>query len=556
MSDSSTTPESSTAAEVGWQPRGDVRLFWAGDERLEATLDELAAMSAAEPPRTDFVPALLQVAATAVNASAAAIWIAGPGKELTLQLQYQRGDDAVAVERRGVGVEFSRLTLQVEEAHSTGQAATAHTADGSRDVLMFLCPWRVKLGTSGVVGIAIPEEVSTDARQSAQQFTHAISAIAADYFRNVRLHELSAEQGVWREFEEFTLAVHASNDVDRVASAIVNEGRRLVGADRMSLATCERGDVSPDSDQRRDDSQSPRQFSAADGRAEPRGGDRWGSGVAAKRCGASAAGCGAAGALLRGTHARTIAVTPLVSRSEVKAEHGLAIEAAAPAGVLIAEWFESSEASAAAKARLGVVCRQSEAAIAHVLDVDRLPFVRVNRWLAKVVWLTEARQWRRTKIWAAAVFAVIAFFAICPASFEVEADGELQPVERRELFASLDGVVQSALVDHGEHVMPGQVLARLRSPALELETARVNGERQTAEKRLAAVRTARLELDQDGGGEASGRYLQLTAEEEEIKQLLTSLGRQNEILERQQRDLEVTSPIKGQVLTWDAQRAG
>ncbi len=80
------------------------------------------------------------------------------------------------------------------------------------------------------------------------------------------------------------------------------------------------------------------------------------------------------------------------------------MESAEPVGVLIAEWFESSEASAAAKARLGVVCRQSAAAIAHVLDVDRLPFVRVNRWLAKIVWLTEARQWPKTKIWTAAVF--------------------------------------------------------------------------------------------------------------------------------------------------------
>src|SRR5688572_12921386 len=102
MSDSTTTPGPSTTAEVGWQPRGDVRLFWAGDERLEATLDELAAMSAAEPPRTDFVPTLLQVVASAVNASAAAIWIAEAGKVLTLQRQLQRGNDAGAVEARGV----------------------------------------------------------------------------------------------------------------------------------------------------------------------------------------------------------------------------------------------------------------------------------------------------------------------------------------------------------------------------------------------------------------------------------------------------------------------
>ncbi len=241
MSDSTTTPEPRTTAEAGWQPRGDVRLFWAGDERLEATLDELAAMSAAEPPRADFLPTFLQVAATAVNASAAALWIAEPGKDLTLQRQLQRGTDTGSVEARGISVEFSKLSSQVEEAHSTGQAGTVHRADGSVDALVFLCPWRVNLGTGGVVGIAIPEDVSADARQSAQQFTHAIAAIAADYFRNVRLHELSAEQGVWREFEEFTLALHTSNDADRVASAIVNEGRRLTGADRLSLALAERG---------------------------------------------------------------------------------------------------------------------------------------------------------------------------------------------------------------------------------------------------------------------------------------------------------------------------
>ncbi len=442
MSESITTPGPSATAEVGWQPRGDVRLFWAGDERLEATLDELAAMSAAEPPRADFVPTLLQVAASAVNASAAAIWTAEPGKNLTLLRQLQRGADTGAVEARGINVEFSRLTLQVEEAHSSGQAATVHAADGSVDALVFLCPWRVNLGTSGVVGIAIPEDVSTDARQSAQQFTHAIAAIAADYFRNARLHELSAEQGVWREFEEFTLALHASNDMDRVASAIVNEGRRLVSADRMSLAVCERGGyrliaTSGVTIVNRRGNLARRMEELS--RAVATGGEVvWRPNDAAlppqveeplER-------------YLEEALARTIAVTPLVSRPEVKTEHGLAIEPAEPVGVLIAEWFELSEASAATKARLGVVCRQSEAALAHVLDVDRLPFVRVNRWLAKLAWLTEARQWPRTKIWGAAVFAVIAFLAICPAGFEVEADGELQPVERRELFAPLDGVVQ------------------------------------------------------------------------------------------------------------------
>jgi multidrug efflux pump subunit AcrA (membrane-fusion protein) len=542
----STTPGGSAVAKAGWQTGGDVRLFWAGDERLEAALDELAAMAAAEPPRKDFAATLLESAATAVDAVGAALWVGEAGAPLALVRKVERGSERAN--------RFSGLAGVVEEAFAARQARVVHLSDGPANVAVLLCPWRVSLGTSGVVGIAIRDGLPAEVRQSAEQFAQAIAIIAADHFRNVRLHELSAEQGVWRQFEEFTLALHPSNEVERVASAIVNEGRRLVEADRLSLAVSERG--------------SYRAIATSGVTVVNRRGNL--SRRMEELCGAVAAAdeplwrpCDGAIApqieaplerYLEESHARTIAVVPLRTGVKPTADEGSAVESATLAGVLIAEWFEMSDATAAAKARLSAVCRQSEAALAHVMETDRLPFVGLNRRLAKVAWLVEAKQWPRTKIWAGAVLAVIALFAICPAGFEVEADGELQPAERRELFAPMDGVVQQALVDHGAQVKAGQLLARLRSPALELEMARVNGERQTAEKRFAAVRTARLELDQDGGGEASSRYLQLTAEEEEIKQLLASLARQSEILERQQRDLEVTSPIDGQVLTWDAQR--
>ena len=49
-----------------------------------------------------------------------------------------------------------------------------------------------------------------------------------------------------------------------------------------------------------------------------------------------------------------------------------------------------------------------------------------------------------------------------PADFEIAADGELQPLVRREIFAPAAAVVDSVLVEHGDRVKTGQPLLRLR----------------------------------------------------------------------------------------------
>jgi multidrug efflux pump subunit AcrA (membrane-fusion protein) len=87
---------------------------------------------------------------------------------------------------------------------------------------------------------------------------------------------------------------------------------------------------------------------------------------------------------------------------------------------------------------------------------------------------------------------------------------------------------------------------------LDLEFRRVEGEIQTAQKRLAAIEAARLENSPDGQ-DGSRRYHQWTAEEEEVKELLASLQRQYQILEQQRAELTVRSPIDGKVMTWEIQ---
>jgi multidrug efflux pump subunit AcrA (membrane-fusion protein) len=148
---------------------------------------------------------------------------------------------------------------------------------------------------------------------------------------------------------------------------------------------------------------------------------------------------------------------------------------------------------------------------------------------------------------AAAVF-VLSW--IIPASFEIEAGGELQPRIQRDVFATDDAVVDELKVDHDDRVEAGQVLAILRNPQLDLEFKRVSGELQSTRENLAAVQAARVELAVESAGRAAGAA-RLSGEEASLKALLASFERQLGLLDEQQAALVVRSPIAGRVLTWD-----
>jgi hypothetical protein len=85
---------------------------------------------------------------------------------------------------------------------------------------------------------------------------------------------------------------------------------------------------------------------------------------------------------------------------------------------------------------------------------------------------------------------------------------------------------------------------------LELQQRRVEGERQTAQKRLEALAAGRLGKRFTTDEELQ-EYRRLTAEEAEVKAELAGLAEQQKILEQQAAQLTVKSPIAGEVLTWD-----
>jgi hypothetical protein len=111
-------------------------------------------------------------------------------------------------------------------------------------------------------------------------------------------------------------------------------------------------------------------------------------------------------------------------------------------------------------------------------------------------------------------------------------------------------VVTEVHVAHGSQVSRQQVLVDIQNPELDVEFKRVWGELQTARKKQAAVEAERLQM-RSATEEDRRRQGQKAAEAEELEVLVDSLEKQYAILEEQQAELAVRSPVDGEVLTWD-----
>jgi multidrug efflux pump subunit AcrA (membrane-fusion protein) len=382
----------------------------------------------------------------------------------------------------------------------------------------------------------------------------AVCELAEDYERRCELRQLRNSADAWQQYEQFSQQVHRSLELEQAAFALANESRRVIDCDRVSVLEIRGRAVSVaavsgvDILERR--SPAIRALEQFCRRAAAYGEPIWyydGAGDLADELLAPLE------AYLEQSQARVLAVMPLfdLARTEVNNEKPVPDRVI---GLLVAEHFHGTTTPDLFRDRLLAVSGHAASALANAQSHSRMPLARLSRALGCLYWLTSVRHLPKTSLALLSIMAVAGLLAFVPADFEVEAKGELQPRERREVFASDDGVVAELLVTAGQHVEAGQRLVQLRKPELDLELRRVLGELETNQKQLGSIRAERL---QDMPRESDGRRRdphELAAEEEELRAKIAGLESQKSILNGQLHALAIASPIAGQALTWDIEK--
>ena len=159
--------------------------------------------------------------------------------------------------------------------------------------------------------------------------------------------------------------------------------------------------------------------------------------------------------------------------------------------------------------------------------------------------------YRAIQLLALAVMAGFAWWLLSyPFPMAIEANAVLEPKERRAIFSNVDGFIEKLFVEDGQAVEQGQLLAKLRSPALNLQIEEAIGQIKSISEKRNGLRVAVNQVS-SATPEAlvaqtriSADILLLEAQEKQTKDKLV-------FLTKEQEKLEIVSPIKGVVVSRD-----
>ncbi len=485
---------------------------------------------------------------TALAAVGGAVWTVTETGQLSLEYQINLRQTRLA-ESEEDQVKHGKLLRRViskgESMLMAPHSGGGNPEDGSNptDYLLVLGPLRTANETAGVLEIFQRADTGVNVQRGYLRFVEQMCELASEYLKSRKLQHFTDRQALWSQLEQFTRLVHKGLDPRETAYTIANEGRRLIECDRVSVAIC-RGRTTRIESVSGQDTFDKRSNTIAlltrlAKSVVATGETVWYTGDTSMMAPQVEE---AVQEYVDEVHSKAVAIVPL------KEPHDKTDPLAQPRviGALIIEQIEDSRPREGLPQRIEIVSEHSALALTNVLEHNDLFLMPVWRAIGKSRWLVEARQLPWTVTAGIALVVITLFLCLWPASFELTAKGELRPTVRRQVFAQVDGDVTEVLVKHGEMVKKGQTLVRMRNLKLEDDYADAYGKLATT---MGELHTVRQQLRSTGDLDRSEEF-QLKGKEQALLATANSAELHVKLLDRQRKQLEVTSPIDGQVTTW------
>jgi hypothetical protein len=529
-------------------------------QQIRALVSEIAQLTRKEVAPEVFYAEFLQRVITALAAVGGAVWLLKDGHELRLTYQVnirQAFPDDNQEDQARHGRLLQRVLQNGEQLLVPPYSGTAgeDEAGNPTSFLLVLAPIKDDDKVAGIVEIFQRPTSGPASQRGYLRFLSEMCQHVGDYIRSQRLQELNEWQTLYSEGDRFARAVHESLDPSTTAYTVANEGRRLIGCDRVSVALRKGRKCSIKAVSGQDTMDTRSNAVVMLGKLA----------TAVMRSGEPLWYTGSSEDLppqienalhdyVDETHTKTVAVIPLRKPSEEvpdgdesKKKNRSTSDGDEVVGTLIVEQIEDSRAPEEFTQSVDLVCQHSARALANAMEHDSLFLMPLWRAIGKAKWILEARTLPKTFAVVAALGLLMAILCFYPKDFDMEAPGMLKPVDRRNVFVDVDGTVTTVHVQHGEQVTQGQLLVELTNPMLDTDRERLLTEIAQTETMI------NQNLRQRGSELTAVERNQLESGIAEFKSKLIGLGKQLALVQAQIGMLRITSPIGGQVVSWDVQ---
>jgi hypothetical protein len=534
--------------------------------QIRGLVNEIAQLSKSGATAEEFYPELLGRIITALAAAGGAIWLLDEDRQLRLQYQINAEPSILADDTD----DAMRHTRLIQRVANSGQSILVPPYSGTTDgdaegnpTRYLLCLGALKHDgqNDGLIEVFQRPDTAPDTQRGYLRFLQQMCELAAEWLRSQKLQTLGDRQTLWQQADSFARATHESLDLKETAYIVANEGRRLIGCDRVSVAikkgrSCKVAAISgQDTIENRSNIVTALNNLAT--RVVAAGEPLWHDGSTEDLPPQIEE---ALEDYVDQSYGRNIAVLPL---REPERKLGTDHETGAAGeidrdnahrgeviGALIVEQIESDIPPEIFHARCDLVYEHGTRALANSRAYTNLFLMPVWRALGHATWVLRARTLPKTLAVIGLVLAVVLGLTLIKKDFNLEADGTLLPEERHEVFAPIDGEVMEVLVDHNDPVQKGQILVRLRNREMEIQMADIDGQILTTLADKGRVL-----------GQLRFRQGLEPAEKRAVESELNELKTKHEVLLRKQalmnarlQELEVRSPIDGVVVSWDVEK--
>lgn len=544
--------------------------------QIRTLMGEITQLSQRDIPPDEFHAEFLRRVVAALGAVGGGLWILDRG---TLSLSYQinfkelrlqEGDSKKKAEQHARLLDRMLRSTDAGTLFPPNSGIEGDTDAGNpTDFILLFCPIRTELEVAGLVEIIYRPDAPVAAQKGFLQFLSQTCKFATDYYKNRQLRHFGERQSLWTILEDFTRTIHESLDPKATAYTVANEGRRLIGCDRVSVAL-RSGKSCPISAVSGQDIINKRstmvrllgKLSAAVLKAEE---PIWYTGSTTDFPPQIEQ---AVEKYVDESHSKMIAVYPLFHRKkedEEEKEKRIKKKPVRPFGVLVVEQIGDSQLTEQTRKRTNIVAEHAGSALGNALEHRSIFLLPLWKTLGKTQQLFLGETLPKTLAVLGGIITLLAVLLFLPWSFKMHCTGTLEPIKRQRIYSPIDAEILELphYIDHGYRVSGpaveldnegnevawcGTTLLKLRSPEMDSQAAQLSGDvRETAER----LTSFEQQLQDPGRQMNEYERAELVGRRDVAAIQLATAQKKLALFEQYQKPhLTISSPMDGTVISW------
>ena len=209
--------------------------------QIRKLVAEIADLAESDIQPSEFYVEFLNRSIAAVAASGGALWLLDGKGSLKLQHQLEFRLTGLMDGRARTQPHDALLgcMIQASQPQIIPPGATVEgvpNAGNPTNYSLIIAPMTVDKQVVGLVEILMDPTRRAATQKSTLRFVSDLCDLAGTYLKNRQMRQMMSQQRLWNQLEGFTHQIHASLDLKEAAYAVANDGKRLIGCDRLSVA--------------------------------------------------------------------------------------------------------------------------------------------------------------------------------------------------------------------------------------------------------------------------------------------------------------------------------